>query len=145
MIIFLMLVILVCVTSCDSKPFQYTFRQDRSCIEKVEICPFEYRGKKIKEPWVTLTGDDIDAILEDITSMDCWKLSPMDTPREYGDLLICIYYTDGEIEVIGTLNCGWVTPDGDWYVELWHFRFEDLSEVLLKYVDADVVAGIRWY
>ena len=143
-LIVLFLFILINITSCDSKPFQYTFRQDRSCIEKVEICPFEYSGKKIKEPLASFIGDDIDRILEDISSLECRQLSGLDSPRYIGDLIICIYYLDGEKEVIGTVNCGWVTPDGDWHIKSWYFKSEDLNVVFKKYVDADALAKIHW-
>lgn len=137
----LMLAVLASVTGCESKSFQYTFRQNRNNVEKVEICAFDYSQEKTVEPLRSLTGDDIDAILSDLSSMECWKQSGLDSPRSYGDILICIHYLDGEIEVIGTVNIGWITPNGDWHLTMNFFKFNDLREILLKYVDADTLAA----
>ena len=138
----LLLVILVSMSGCGSKPFQYTFRQDRSCIEKIEICPFDYHNRIITDPWVSLTGEDIDVILSKLSSLDCWRLSGFDTPREFGKIIICIFYLDGEIEVIGTSNIGWVTPDGNWHIKPCFFKKSDLKKVLLQYIDADTLAEV---
>lgn len=138
----LMFVVLVSMTGCETKSFQYIFRQDRSNVENVEICAFDFYHEKVIEPLISLTGDDIDAILSDLSSLECWEYSGLDSPRGYGDILICINYWDGEIEVIGTMNIGWITPNGDWHLTMNFFRFNDLQGILLKYVDADILAEV---
>lgn len=141
--VFLTLVVLVSMMGCvSSDPFQYQFRQDRDQIEKVEICAFDYYQTKTVTPLKSLTGDDIDAILSDLSSLECWKLSGLDSPRSYGDILICIHYLDGEIEIIGTVNIGWIASNGDWHITLNFFRYDELREILIKYVDAETLAAI---
>lgn len=141
-VVFLTLVVLVSMMGCvSSDPFQYQFRQDRGQIEKVEICAY-YHNEKIIEPLVSLTEDKIDAILSDLSSLECWERGRLDSPRDYGSIIICIRYLDGEIEIIGTSNNGWITPEGDWDLAMTVFRFPDLREVLLKYADAETLAAI---
>ena len=141
-VVFLTLVVLVSMMGCvSSDPFQYQFRQDRGQIEKVEICAY-YHNEKIIEPLVSLTEDKIDAILSDLSSLECWEMGRLDTPREFGSIVICIRYLDGENEIIGTINNGWITPEGDRNLSRNHFRFPDLREVLFKYVDAETLAAI---
>ena len=135
--IFLLLIILVSITFCGSEePFQYTFRQDRNNIESVEICSFgQYPGSKM-EPLVSLTEDEIDAVLSYLSSLECWKTSHHPPPYGYGDIIICIKYLDGEMEIIGIPNNGWVTPSGDWYYSRNFFLYPDLKEIYFKYLDA---------
>ena len=141
-VVFLTLVVLVSMMGCASDdPFQYQFRQDRDQIEKVEICAL-YQYETIIEPLVSLTEDKIDAILSDLSSLECWEKSRLDTPREFGRIIICIRYLDGESEIIGTINNGWITPEGDRNLSWNRFRFPDLREVLFKYVDAETLAAI---
>jgi hypothetical protein len=141
-VVFLTLVVLVSMMGCASDdPFQYQFRQDRDQIEKVEICAL-YQYEKIIEPLVSLTEDKIDAILSDLSSLECWEVNPLDSPRDYGSIIICIRYLDGEIEIIGTSNNGWITPEGDWDLAMTVFEFPDLREVLFKYVDVETLAAI---
>ena len=141
-VVFLTLVVLVSMMGCvSSDPFQYQFRQDRDQIEKVEICALYY-NEKIIEPLVCLTEEKIDALLSDLSSLECWERGRLDSPRDYGSIIICIRYLDGEIEIIGTSNNGWITPEGDWDLAMTVFRFPDLREVLLKYADAETLAAI---
>ena len=138
----LIIVILGSLTGCSSEPFQYTFRQERNNVEKIEICAFDYSHGKTIEPLISLTDDDIDAILSDLSSLECWKLSGLDSPRGYGKIIICIHYLDGEIEVIGTTNIGWITPDGNWHLTMNVFIYPEIKALLLKYVDADVLGAV---
>ena len=141
-VVFLTLVVLVSMMGCvSSDPFQYQFRQDRDQIEKVEICAL-YQYETIIEPLVSLTEDKIDAILSDLSSLECWEMGRLDTPREFGSIVICIRYLDGENEIIGTINNGWITPEGDRKLAWNFFKFPDLRKVLLKYVDAETLAAI---
>ena len=138
----LIIVILVSLTGCSSEPFQYTFRQERNNVEKIEICTLDYYNEKTIEPLISLAEEDIDTILSDLSSLECRKLSGLDSPRGYGRIIICIHYLDGEIEVIGTTNIGWITLDGDWHLTMNCFRYPELKTLLLKYVDANVLEAL---
>lgn len=138
----LILVILASLTGCSSEPFQYTFRQDRNNIEKIEICSLDYYNGKTIEPLISLAEKDIDRILLDLSSLECRKLSGLDSPRGYGKIIICIHYLDGEIEVIGTTNIGWITSDGDWHLTMNVFRYPELKTLLLKYVASDILGAV---
>jgi hypothetical protein len=144
-LLFLIIAVLTLIAGCEDTSFQYTFRQDRSNVDKVDICACDAYHREIKEPLISLTGDDIDAILSDLSSAECWRYSGFDSPRGYGDILICIKYLDGEIEVIGQKNVGWITPNGEWNYSMYFFRAKDLYEILCKYIDANVLAEVSEY
>lgn len=141
--IVLIITLLLTVVGCEDESWQYTFRQDRSNVQKVEICSFKYQDRKeISEPLVSFQGDDADAILDDIAALTCYKLGLLHNSRGFGQIIICIHYLNQEIEVIGTENNGWVDANGDWHIEPTHIRFPDLRPLLAKYVDSKVLAGI---
>lgn len=141
--IMLIIVLLITAVGCENESWQYTFRQDRSNVQKVEICSFKYQDRKeIVEPLVSFQEDDANAILDDIAALTCYRLSPLDSSRGFGQIVICIYYLNQEIEVIGTSNNGWVEANGDWHNELAWIRYPDLRPLLLKYVDRKVLASI---
>ena len=144
-LLFLIFTVLAVVAGCEDKPFQYTFRQDRYNVEKIEICTFDSYHREIKEPLICLAGDDIDAILSDLSSAECWRYSGLDSPRGYGDMLICIQYSDGEVEIIGQKNIGWITPNGEWHYTMYSFDAKDLYAILCQYISPDILAEVSEY
>ena len=141
--IVLIIAAMLTAAGCHSESWQYTFRQDRSNVQKVEICSFKRQDRKeIVEPLVSFQENDADAVLDDIAALTCYKLGLLHNSREFGQIVICIHYLNQEIEVIGTENNGWVDANGDWHLEQTHIRFPDLRPLLEKYVDSKVLASI---
>ena len=139
----LIIATMLTASGCHSESWQYTFRQDKTSIQKVEICSFEYQDRKeITEPLVSFQGDEADAIINDIAALMCHKRVGLNRNNRFGQIVICIYYPNGEIEVIGTENNGWVESDGDWNLTGTHIYFSELRPLLVKYVDRSVLAGI---
>ena len=127
-------VVLVLLSGCENESFTHEFRQDQANIKQVEICAYEHVGR-VLTPIVKLSNDDINALLNDIRALDCHEVSfPLDTPRTYGDVVICITYYDGETEVIGITNIGYISPDGKWHLTKEYFDIEDIRGVINKYI-----------
>lgn len=142
-VVALFIAILVLAVGCNDEPFQYTFRQDRNQIKTVEICSFDYYNGKTIEPIVTLSEKQTDAILNDISSLECRAESfVVDPILTYGDVIICITYLNGEKEILGIYNIGWVTPSGEWNLTPFYFDIVAVRNLLLDYVDVSILEPI---
>lgn len=137
----LMVVTAGCFTQLN-ETFQYTFRQDRGNIIKVEICAHDYKDNRRIEPLVTLNEEEIDEILDSISSLECHHYGIGDHQNDYGDLLICITYSNKEVEVIGLTNIGWIRPDGGWRQTNYLFHAQDILSVLDDYVDTQTLKDV---
>ena len=134
-------VVLVLLSGCENESFTHEFRQEQANIKQVEICAYE-RVDRVLTPIIKLSNDDINALLNDIRALDCHEFFPLDTPRNYGDVVICITYYDGEKEVIGITNIGYISPDGKWHLTKEYFDIEDIRGVINKYVDPEILSEI---
>ena len=126
-------VVLMLLSGCENKSFTHEFRQEQANIKQVEICAYEHVDR-VLTPIIKLSNDDINALLNDIRALDCHEFFPLDTPRNYGDVVICITYYDGEKEVIGITNIGYISPDGKWHLTKEYFDIEDIRGVINKYI-----------
>ena len=146
MTVIIYVVVLMLLSGCENKSFTHEFRQDQANIKQVEICSYEHAYKyidRVLTPIVKLSDEDSNALLNDIRALDCHEDSfPLDTPRTYGDVVICITYYDGETEVIGITNIGYISPDGKWHLTKEYFDIEDIRSVINKYVDPEILSEI---
>ena len=135
-------VVLMLLSGCENKSFTHEFRQDQANIKQVEICAYE-RVDRVLTPIIKLSNDDINALLNDIRALDCYEyVFPYDTPRNYGDVVICITYYDGEKEIIGTTNIGYILPNGEWRSTKEYFKWGEIRGVVNKYVDPEILSEI---
>ena len=75
--------------------------------------------------------------------MECGVYSTYDPPRSFGDLLFVITYRDGEKELLGFVNLGYVTPDGVSHYSLDFLRNkEELYNIFLKYADKETLLEV---
>ena len=123
-------------------PFTYSFCQARENIVKVEICGYNVpkpAGVDRLIPLVEFKDSEIDTVLTEIQAVVCYEVFLADDPRTYGFLLIAITYLDGEIEMIGLGNVGYITPAGEEYLQ--HYKFhDDIYDVFRKYIDVETYA-----
>ena len=139
-------VVLMLLSGCENESFTHEFRQDQANIKQVEICAYEHAYEyidRVLTPIVKLSDEDSNALLNDIRALDCYEyVFPLDTPRNYGDVVICITYYDGETEVIGITNIGYISPDGKWHLTKEYFDIEDIRGVINKYIDPEILSEI---
>jgi len=140
--ILLPLMLLIAMWGCQLYRGPYTFRQEQSNIEKIEVCSFENKSKTIT-PLVCLSESEEEQLLLKMSGMECFEYSPGDHPREYGEAVICIHYINQEIEVIGITNVGWVSPDGEWELSSYSFDWEEMRNLILDMVGEDDLPELR--
>ena len=135
--------VLLCLvmTGCKRETFSYSLRQDQSNIDKVEICTYDHDAG-MRSVLVELSDRDSNELLSAISSLECHKSFPLEPILSYGDIVICITYFDGEVEMIGIYNIGWITPDGDLNTTLYYFNIQDIRKLIAQYVDPDILAEV---
>ena len=140
--IILTIVVIIVITGCNQDPFQYAFLHERDMIEKVEIFSFNDYDRTM-ELIITLSEDQIDALLNDLSSLECRSESFLVQPNNYyGDVIICITYQNDEKEIFGSYNIACISSTGEWRRTRDYFDVHEFRELLLKYVDVDVLAPI---
>ena len=132
-------VVLMLLSGCENESFTHEFRQDQANIKQVEICAYEHAYEyidRVLTPIVKLSDEDSNALLNDIRALDCYEyVFPYDTPKDYGDVVICITYYDGEKEIIGLTNIGYILPNGEWRSTKEYFKWGEIRGVVNKYIN----------
>jgi hypothetical protein len=136
-----LMLLCVAMTGCKEEPFSYSLRQDRRNIDKVAICTYDH-GAGTRSVLVELSDGDSDKLVSAICALECHKAFPLDPILSYGDVVICITYLNGEIEIIGIYNIGWITPAGDLNTTLYYFDIQDIRSLIAQYVDSDILAEV---
>ena len=132
-----------CGISLDKPPFVYTFRQECCNISKVEICAYEHEYDAdggLMMPLAEIKDDDINAFLDDIRTLDCYDAFHYDPIDSFGEIIIRIQYIDGEAEIIGMYNIGWLSEDHKLEFTDYYFHYDALSDVIAKYVDPQLLS-----
>lgn len=68
-----------------------------------------------------------------------WFVPP---PSDFGPYIICITYSDGEIDVIGSICTGYINPDGTEKLTFYGISSEEpisLYDLIEKYVDPSLL------
>lgn len=144
-VILVLLTLLIMQTGCQFYEGPYIFwRQDRSNVEKVEICSYDSYNKT-RTVIAELNDNDADELLNEISTLECFSYFPGDHTREYGPIMVCITYSDGEIEMIGFTNIGYIRADGVRCMTTYsitHDNREKLYYMICKYVDPDLLPDL---
>lgn len=129
-----LVIMLTVLTGCFlNKTIYHSFRQDRSDIEKVEICTYNH-DSGVRTPIVQLSDEYVEMLLAELSALECRYISPFGPPiLTYGDKVICITYLDGEVELIGEYNIGWISSEGKSHRLNYHFELLGIREIIEKY------------
>lgn len=139
----LAMVVLVAVAGCSLIEYSYPYAQDMDKVEKVELCRYDYWAKTV-EAISVLDMDTAALLLSDIASLSCYR--PFgDRSRDYGEIVLYISYTNGAAEVIGMVNTATVDLDGRWMMTGYYFDYAQWCEVVMKYVDPELVPELQRY
>ena len=121
------------LAGCQLYEGPYTFRHELSAVEKVEICTYD-RITEEMVPVVELYGEEAQAIVSEFHAMDCTEYFPGDHPRNYGPIIFCILYDNGETDVVGSYNIGWIDTDGEWHLTVYSFDWAEMRTMIERYV-----------
>ena len=147
------------LAGCDigaSQPTAHSFRQEYDNVVKIEIAAYDHnkrtntwQGQFVDEncfsPLVQLSDEDCGSLLQDILSLEIKKFYMIDPILDYGDVVILIYYTNNEIEMIGITNIGWISPNGELDTTDKRFEISAICDVISKYVDPEVLNNVSDY
>jgi hypothetical protein len=129
------------ISSCNQYEGPYTFwRQDSSNIEKIEICSYDEKTG-IRTFLAEIPDTEIEEFVEKLSELDCSEYYPFDPIRGYGEIQVCIIYSDGEIELIGFLNIGYISPDGTDHITNYCVDDpKDLFDLICEHVDPELLS-----
>lgn len=139
--------ILAILHGCQRKEYRYTFDQPFSNVVKVEIMRYHYATQTEDSYTTTILELDLhtaESLLKEVSELPCYKHF-MDPPTGYGEVILYITYANGEGEVIGFVNSASVREDGIWRRKVYYFNKAQWCEMLLKYVDAELVPELDKY
>lgn len=144
----LLCVVLLVAASCSYEG-PYSFRQEVNNICKVEILTIDDETDT-KTVVVQLSDEDGQLLVAELATMTCNRFGPGDHPRRYGQIAIGITYTDGQVEIIGLVNSGFIDADGREGLLDYFFDAKELYTLITKYVDPSLLPDVSkdypsWY
>ena len=116
------------------------WRQDRSNIEKIEVYTYQFLTSE-RTLIAELPKEATDEIIDEISTYQCSETFG-DFPREYTKIMLCITYSNGEIELLSLINIGYITPKGEQYITnyIWDLSAEQsLYNLICRYVDPEII------
>ena len=146
-IVSFLFVFIMVATLAGCKMYEGTyifFRQDHGNVQKIEICDYDHKNNRTRTTVATLTQEQQESLLADLAMLPCKQYFPGDHIRSYGRFQICITYTDGELELIGPYNIGYVTAEGIACLTNYYPASEQvLWDLIAKYVDSDTIKSLK--
>lgn len=116
----------------------YQFRQGLDQITTIEILRKEYDSTNTDTPMNVIHTVDSSVhmdFVDDLLKIEGGRIG-LDPGTGFGMYIIRITYKDGEIEMIGNYNNGYITPDGKLHQDIYAFDAKQfyafLSDVLGK-------------
>lgn len=139
-------IVLISAVGCKQYKGPYTlWRQDKSNIEKVEICSYDWKNLT-RTTYAEFSDTEAEEIVDRISELECGEYFPGDHPREYGPIQVCIIYSDGEVEIIGFTNIGYISSKGIKYLTPYCIdEPKELYAIICEYVDTELLPDISEY
>lgn len=137
MAVLLLMLVMLLFYSCVDTAMPYSLRQSTEHIVAVRFL----NGQKFDDASKTyeiITQMELEqglTFIEELRKIECRKAFPLDTPVGFGEVIVEITYANGEVEMIGCDNNGWITPDGQWEYDSYYFDLESFYALLSQYVD----------
>ncbi len=145
LLILVIILVTVFFTGCRSEICIYTFDQDFENVKSVEIRRLDFDTKSTT-PIVTLDENSSKLLLEDIAVSPCYKITaPSAVGQDCGSIVVYITYENGEVELIGSGNSVGIDKNGKWKMQRQFFDNSEFADILLKYVDKELVPELLEY
>lgn len=143
----LLFVIILSTSSCFFDVYRgpYIFwRQDRSNIEKIEVYTYQFLTSE-RTLIAELPKEATDEIIDEISTFQCCETGG-DFPREYSRIMLCITYSDGEVELLSLNNIGYITSEG--IQQIMYYLWDEnasksLYNLICKYVEPALIGDYQ--
>ena len=149
--IFLMILVIVMIVSsvgCSetiwTKEYEFTFSQSVNNVTSVKIVRYDDETESIIEVVKVLSDYEAEMLIADFTATGCRKHFG-DHGTYYGYILVLISYENQEVDVIGPQNCAHIDENGEWSIQIKHFDDGDFCDIVLRYVDRELVPELERY
>lgn len=140
-ILFTVMLILVLTSGCSFvSDCPYEFRQDFDQIKKIEIVKKEYDSIRTDTPIQlikVLDESEHQAMIDAILDADGSYVG-LEPGTGFGLYIIRIYYQNGEIELLGQYNNGYISPDGEIHQDIYAFDREDFNAIISEFLDDEI-------
>lgn len=138
------LIMSLILVGCTFYEGPYTFfRQEQGNVKTIEICAYD-SNTHTRTVVSTLSEDQELPFMADLALIHCKQYFLGDHSRAYGTFQICITYADGELELIGPYNIGYVTVYGaESLTNYYPASEQQLRDLVAKYVDVGVLALLK--
>lgn len=139
--------LLVCILSgCffRDRVTPYEFRQNFDQIVSIEILKKEYDSVSTDTPTYNIHTVELAehrAFIDGLLQIEGGR-AMLEPGTGFGMYIICITYKDGEKEMIGNYNNGYITPKGDLYQDTYRFDAEAYYAFLSKVLGQEIT---DWY
>lgn len=131
LVVVFLAVVSILLYGCQQESCAYPFEQNLDYVEKVEICQYTYH---IQDPEIVvltiLENSTALSLLNSIEELECYRHWG-DHTQDFGETVVRITYTDGEIEVLGFCNTAHIDTEGKWWLKGYYFD-EDQFSVLVS-------------
>ena len=141
LIIIITIVLITSLTGCMVRTYTYELMHDVSKIDKIELLKND-DATKLKDfsftVLHTLNDDEVERFVEKLSAIDCYKYFN-DPAGNFGELTIRIYYDNGDIEMIGIMNNGYIENGKALDRGPCFFLDEDFYGLFEEYVNPDLL------
>ena len=114
----------------------YTFRQEFEQIVSIEILKKEYDSISPYTPMhvvKTVEPTMHQELINDLLKLEGGRIG-LEPGTGFGVYIIRITYKDGEIEMLGDYNNGYITPDGKLHEDIYAFDSDQYYQVISNYL-----------
>ena len=144
----LVIVLLISSVGCSetiwTKEHEFTFSQSVNNVTSVKIVRYDDETESIIEVVKVLSDYEAEMLIADFTATGCRKHFG-DHGTYYGYILVLISYENQEVDVIGPENCAKIDENGVWRIRNKHFDDGDFCDIVLRYVDRELVPELERY
>ena len=140
-IVILLMLLSLLLTGCFfSTKATYTFRQSFDQIEKIEILKKEYDSIRIDTPMNVikeLNPEEWQIIVDKLLSAD-GSIRRWEPGTGFGFYIIRISYKNGEAEMIGAYNNGYILPNGKIIQDFYVFDYVQFHRILSEILGQEI-------
>ncbi len=118
------------IIACANWKYQIPLKQDTENIIKIELLDNTDENNPIL---YDLEADKMDDFIAELVDIEFKKCTP--PLGYYGDLIIYLYYDNGDVDIIGSETTGYIISGKEILQGLYYPDPDDIEELFDKYID----------